>query len=166
MDLDFRQTRELLVAGAVAFPTPFPSTGTIALRTSDLIYFPNERPKRKDLVIVHEYHPGTRIVRLMLQEDVSAIFVAGSRDDQGNFRTSHKPSVDDFDEGVWFLDSDVNEATVRQRLNVPHDDISSESSILRGIVFIPENRRILRIIESSHTAGADDQLLATCCTSR
>jgi hypothetical protein len=38
MDLDLRQTRRLYLAGTVAFPTPFPSSGIISFEAGHLKY--------------------------------------------------------------------------------------------------------------------------------
>lgn len=156
MELDARQTRSLFLAGTVAFPTPFPSSGTISFDVGRLTYSPCDRPMEKDLVISQEYQIARTNVRLMLQDDVSAIFVPGVRDERGAFQISNEPCVEDFEKGEWFLDTDVNPGTVRARLNLKdHDDISTRNSILRGIVFIPEDRATLHITELAQKAGAD-----------
>jgi hypothetical protein len=155
------------LAGTVAFPTPFPSAGTISLAVGHLTYSPCERPKDRELVIVQDQRDNRRVVRLMLQEDVSAVLVAGTRDESGVFRISRKPRVDDLEQGEWFLDSDVNAGTIRERLNLQDaDDISTPNSILRGIVFVAEDRPIIHTTEIFQTAGEDVELVEImCCTS-
>jgi hypothetical protein len=156
MDLDAKQTRNFLLAGTVAFPTPFPSTGAISLYMGHLTYSPGQAPQNKEVVLLQQFHGNTTVLRLMLQEDVSAIFIPGERDGGGVFRISHEPYVDNFDRGEWFLRSDVSPATIRARLNLqPNDDIATRNSILRGIVFIDEDQPILHITEVAQTAGAE-----------
>jgi hypothetical protein len=156
MDLDAKQTRNLFLAGTVAFPKPFASSGTISLCVGDLTYSRSQAPQNKDLVIVQEFNSNRTVVRLMLQRAVSALFVPGERNGGGVFQISNEPFIYDFDQGEWFLDSDVNAATIRARLNLqPHDDISTRNSILRGMVFVGEDQPILHITEIAQTAGAD-----------
>ena len=80
MDLDCRQTRRLYLAGTVAFPTPFPSNGIISFESGNLKYAAGEPAKVKVWVVVQEYsHRDRTIIRAILQEDVAAIFIPGTR---------------------------------------------------------------------------------------
>jgi hypothetical protein len=156
MDLDARQTRSFFLAGTVALPSPYPTLGTISFTAGQMTYSPGERPQDKDLVILYEYQQNRTIVRLMLQEDISAIFVAGERDARGVLQLSARDYSENIEQGEWFVDTDVNAATVRARLNLQQQiDISSRNSVLRGIVFIAEDRPIFHVTEFSQTAGAD-----------
>jgi hypothetical protein len=164
MDLDARQARNFFLAGTVAFPTPFPSTGTISFPLGSVTYDTRGGEIEKRFVLIQEYRRRRTIVRLMLQTDVSAIFVPGVWRG-GRFRGSSKPRVDNFDRGEWFLDTDVEIDVIRKRLDLGDRDLETRNSNLRGIVFIPEDRRILRILEVAHTAGEDvdfGQIPCTC----
>ena len=165
MDLDARQSRGLFLAGTVPFPTPFPSMGTIALDVGQFTYSQGQPPHAKDLVLVLEFDGNRTVARIMLQDDVSAFFIPGFRDANGAFQISHAAQVGDLDEGEWFLNGDINAATVRQCLGLgQQDDISTRSSILRGIVFIAEDSPILRTTEIFCMAGEDEELQFPCCT--
>jgi hypothetical protein len=156
MDLGARQTRGLYLPGTVPFPTPYPSTGPISFDVGHLSYSAIEPPRDKDLVVSQEHRGNQTIVRVMLQEHVSAVFIPGARNVDGVFRPSDKAQVDNFDEGEWFLGSDVNADVVRRRLKLGvQADISSRGSKLRGIVFIATERPVLRIMESTGTAGSE-----------
>jgi hypothetical protein len=161
MDLDARHTRGLFLAGTVAFPTPFPTTGTISLDVGHLTYSPGEAPKEKDLLTVYEYRRDRSVVRTMLQEDVAAVFIPGVWDENKKkvFRISDEPRLDDLEKGEWFLDTDVNPGAIRKRLYLkPEIDISTHNSRLRGIVFVAEDRPVKYTIEASQPAGADEEL--------
>jgi hypothetical protein len=156
MDLGARQSRGLYLPGTVPFPTPYPSTGPISFEVGHLSYSAVEPPRDKELVVSQEHRGNQTIVRVMLQEQVSAVFMPGVRNVDGVFQPSGNAQVDNFDEGEWFLGSDVNAEVVRKRLKFgAHDDISSRGSKLRGIVFIATERPILRITETSQTAGSE-----------
>jgi hypothetical protein len=158
MDLDPRQTRSLFLAGTVALPRPFPSLGTISFDDGQLTYAVGENPQNKELLILQERHHNRTVVRLMMLEDVSAVFIAGEWDTRGAFQISDKPYAEDLEQGEWFVDTDVNIATVRNRLNLQQQvETASRNSILRGIVFIAKDRGTLRITEVSQTAGAEDE---------
>ena len=93
MDLDYRQTRRLYLAGTVAFPTPYPSSGIISFESGNLKYAAGEPAKVKAWVVVQEYsHRDRTIIRAILQEDVAAIFIPGNRKSNGKFRISRKDS--------------------------------------------------------------------------
>ena len=96
MDLDCRQTRRLYLAGTVAFPTPYPSSGIISLEAGNLKYAAGEPAKATAGVVVQEYsHRDRTIIRAILQDDVAAIFIPGKRKPNGKFRISRKEVVDD-----------------------------------------------------------------------
>lgn len=163
MDLDARQARNFFQAGTVTFPTPFPSTGTISLDVGKWTYSVGAS-KDKDVILVQEFRGNCTIVRLILRNDVSAIFIPGVKAN-GKFRISRKPYVANFDKGEWFLNDDIKEDVIRKRLDLdPKDDIRSRNSILRGIVYVPEEKRILRITETATTAGADEYILECPCS--
>jgi hypothetical protein len=166
MDLGSRQSRGLFLAGTVPFPAPYPSTGTIALDNGQLVYSQGQPAHATDLVLVLEFDRNETIVRMMRQDDVSAIFIPGTRDAQGTFHISQAAHVGNVELGEWFLDGDVNAGEIRQRLNLnQEDDISTRNSILRGIVFVAEDRPIMRITEVFYLAGADEELVKfPCCT--
>src|SRR5688572_18762010 len=126
MDLSARQTRDLFSAGRVAFPTPFLTTGTISVANHQWILARGAASKLREVVTVQEYHHPKTIVRIMLQKDVSAIFIPGAKDAAGVFQISQEHCVRDLEQGVWFVDEDVNEVEIRARLNIPdYDDITT-----------------------------------------
>jgi hypothetical protein len=155
MDLDARQTRSFYLAGTVALPKPFPTLGTISFKSGQLTAAPGERPQDKNLVLVNDFQGNRTIVRLMLQEDVAAIFVPGERDGRGAFQPS--AHVESIDKGEWFVGSDVNAATIRARLNIAQQiDVASRNSVIKGIVFVGKDRRIFKVTEDSQAAGDDE----------
>ena len=156
MDLDYRQTRRLYLAGTVAFPTPYPSSGIISFESGNLKYAAGEPAKAKVWVVVQEYsHRDRTIIRAILQEDVAAIFIPGTWKSNGKFRISRKKVVDDLEKGEWFVDSDVNSAAISARLELSNgDEITSRDSKLRGIVFVAEKAPVLNISEMIETASA------------
>jgi len=165
MDLDARQSRGFFLAGTVPFPAPYPTTGIIALDTFQLAYSQGQAAHATKIVLVVEFSGNETIVRTMRRDDVSAIFIPGTRDANGTFHISHASQVGNIEHGEWFLDGDVESGEIRRRLNLnDQDDISTRNSVLRGIVFIAEDRPIMRTTEVFYTAGADEELLETACT--
>jgi hypothetical protein len=155
MDLDFKVTRGLYLAGTVAFPTPYPSSGIISFESGNLKYAAGEPAKVTDLVVVQEYsHRDRTIIRAIRQEDVAAIFIPG-RKSKGEFRISRKTVVDDLEKGEWFVDSDVNSAAISKRLELSKgEEITSRDSKLRGIVFVAKNAPVVSIAQMTETADA------------
>lgn len=154
MDLDLTQARCLLLAGTVPFPSLFPAIGVIQVTEGDLRISRDGKIKRTGLVISRHDQDCRVDSRLVQQGDVAGMFVPGKRDEYGTFQISDALCVDDFDEGEWFLDEDVDEHEIRTRLNL-HDgiDISTPASLLRGIVFVPEDRGTVSTVEMSLRAG-------------
>jgi hypothetical protein len=143
MDLDVRQTRRLFLAGTAAFPTPFPTAGAVAFETGYLKYSRGARPKETAFVSVVELSHRTRSkTRVILQEDVSALFIPG-RWRGGQFRISRRAQVHDLERGEWFLDGDVNADCVRERLKLKECPVDPENSVLRGIVFVAGHRPVI-----------------------
>ncbi len=156
MDLDLTQARNLLLAGTVPFPSLFPAIGVVQITEGDLIVSRDGKIKTTRLVISRHDQDGQVGSRLMQQSDVAGIFVPGAKDEHGVFQMSQAQCVDDFDEGEWFLDEDVNSTEIRSRLNLTDDiDISTARSVLRGIVFVPEDRGTVYTVEVSLRAGDD-----------
>jgi hypothetical protein len=155
MDLDYRQTRRLYLAGTVAFPSHYSSSGIISFESGHLKYAAGEPAKVKALVVVQEYSPRDRtIIRAMLQKDVAAIFIPGTRKSNGKFRISRAATVDDLEAGEWFVDADVDSAAISARLELSNgDEITSRDSKLRGIVFVAEHAPVLNIAELTDTAS-------------
>jgi hypothetical protein len=163
MDLDARQTRSVFLAGTVTFPRPFPSTGTISLLKGNWTYADGEERVEKDLLIVQEFRCHRTVVHVMLQTDVSALFIPGVTRG-GRFRISKKRRVDNFERGEWFLDTDVRVNKICDRLNLRDDDFANRNSVLRGIVFVRRGSRIFRVTEVSTIAGAYDKPAKYDCT--
>ncbi len=156
MDLDNRQTRRLFLAGTVAFPTPFPSVGTISFQSGNLSYSPGVQSNSKDVVVVQDQsdRDWTRI-HSILREHVAAVFIPGTREHDGRFQIARDKSVDDDEKGEWFIDSDVSAEAIRARLRLTDEvDITSPDSILRGIVFVVEFRPVVSNAEMIATAAA------------
>jgi hypothetical protein len=156
MNLNCRQTRRLYLAGTIAFPIPYPSSGIISFESGNLQYAANEPAKAKVWVVVQEYsHRDRTIIRAILQEDVAAIFIPGTWKSKSEFRISRKTVVDDLEKGEWFVDSDVNSAAISARLELSKgDEITNRDSKLRGIVFVAKDTRVLSIAEMTETAAA------------
>src|SRR5262249_54738234 len=131
MDLDARQTRSLLLAGTIPFPAPFPTSGAISLTIGGLKHARDASSKNTELVVSGHGRDNTVERRLMRQIDVAGIFIPGVWDERGVFHIANAPCVDNFDQGEWFLDADVNAQTIRQRLKLrDDDDIATGESIL------------------------------------
>src|SRR5262245_19104295 len=141
LDLEYKQMRRLYLAGTIAFPTPFPSSGIISFESGSLKYTAGAPAKAKVWVVVQEYlHCDLTTIRAILQDDVAAIFIPGTWKANGKFRISLEAVVDDLERGEWFVDSEVNSATITARLKLPKgDEITSRDSKLRGIVFVPQD---------------------------
>lgn len=156
MDLDNRQTRRLFLAGTVAFPTPFPSVGPISFQSGSLSNSPGVRSNSKGVIVVQDRsnRDWTRS-HSILCEHVAAVFIPGTRDQNGVFKISGEASADDDEKGEWFVDSDVSAEAIRYRLGLSDDiDISTRDSVLRGIVFVNEYRPIISNAEMIATAAA------------
>ena len=149
MDLNHQQTRQIFLVGKVAFPTPFPSIGTLSFESGVLSYAKGEPRRPTKFVVVQQASCGDKtVLRAILQRRVAAIFIPGwwSR---GKFRISRKKCVEDWENGEWFLDKDVSAQKVLRRLKLSKDvDITSRVSILRGIVFVGENQPVVNITET------------------
>jgi hypothetical protein len=159
-DLDSRQTRRLFLAGTVAFPMPFPSIGTISIEDGDLLYSPGGQSQPTTFVVVREI-PGSEraTLRVMQAEDVAAIFFAGgwetSPDGSRVFRFERGGRVEDFEQGEWFLNPEIDAKTIFDRLKI---DVKQSDSDARGVVFVPEQRPVLTISEVTQTAGSTGEL--------
>jgi hypothetical protein len=170
MDLDARQTRRLFLAGTVAFPTPFPSTGVIAFVSGQLRYDEAQPRKPTPMVVIHERAQRHRSLRRMvLQKYVAALFIPGSRRSDGTFCISRKKWVNNFERGEWFLHTDVNPEEVRRRLapdkEKPKDDKDQKENVtLRGIVFVAEHRPVMSMTEETTTAGETAECAEYGCT--
>jgi hypothetical protein len=142
MDLEFPQARRLYLAGSVAFPTPFPTVGTITTKLGDLSVSPAGKGEDALLVIVDdEPGLGDATTRVMLAAHVSAIFIYKG---EGN-------RVDDFENGEWILGSLIK---ADRKSEKPRTDAARAHPRRRGIVFLPEHRPVLTITECAQTAGA------------
>ena len=175
MDLDVNQTRRFFLAGTVAFPTPFPTAGGISIEDGNF-QLPDNANKAKNgekkgkqnngeqmetvpFVVVQE-NTGLKqaTIRVVRESDVRAIFFPGVwvETDKGRmFRFAKREYVDDLEEGEWFLGPQINadEITRRLKLHERGIDITCRDSGVRGIVFVPEHRRVVTIHECAQTAG-------------
>jgi hypothetical protein len=174
MDFDARQTRRLFLAGTVAFPTPFPSTGVISLANGHLKYAEKPNQKTVPIVVIREHERRDRSSRrLVLQEHVAALFIPGTRKPDGTFSISRKKWVNNFERGEWFLHTDVNIDEITYRLASPDKKKAKDKNndkdnlVLRGIIFVPERLPIVTMSEEATTAGeAIEYAQAGCTTDR
>jgi hypothetical protein len=104
--------------GKVAFPTPFPSTGTLSFESGVLSYAKGEPRHPTKFVVVQQASCGNKtVLRAILQRRVAAVFIPG-RWSGGKFRISRKKCVEDWENGEWFLDKDVSAQKVLRRLKL------------------------------------------------
>lgn len=153
MNLDSRQTRRLFLAGTVALPTPFPTVGTIYFDKGSLTYSSTNRSDDKDLVVIeHCIDRKNTVTCTVLREHVAALFVPGTRSDDGKFQNEAK-NIDNDEDGEWFLDSDISEKVIRSRLALAANaDLASRESKLRGIVFVQGKQPVICSAELITTA--------------
>lgn len=161
MELDFRQTRSLHLAGTVAFPTPFPTAGQLWFEDGKLTYPTATRPTT--FVIVHESSSlEYTTTRAALKTDVAAIFFPGYWEDTDKGRVFHfseSNCVHDLEKGEWFLDPDVEVETISRKLQI---DVTSRDSGARGIMFVPEMKPVYSRDESVLTAGGAQMTRSGC----
>jgi hypothetical protein len=166
MDLNARQTRQMLLAGTVPFPSKFPSTGTISFEAGSLSYSKGRDRAPTGFVIVQERSRGKRtVIRAFLQSDVAGIFIPGRRRSDGYFRVSRKKWAGNYDRGEWFLGDDACADTISSRLKLRGGaDVTSRDSLLRGIVFVSAGKPVLTVTQEVTTAGALRKVRAAACT--
>lgn len=156
MKLDARQTRRLLLAGAVPFPKPYPGVGRISLERTTLVYS-KILEKPKTLVVVQEQHDQEK-TRLILQSGVAAIFIAGAwvRASRRRrvFKFSHQHAVHNFERGEWFLGPEISVDAIRTRLKKPKLAINKRGNPARGIVFVYRDQPVMTVTEVVQTAGS------------
>jgi hypothetical protein len=158
MKLDARQTRRLLLAGAVPFPKPYPSIGRISVERTKLVYS-RLLNKLKTLIVVQEQHKSD-VTRLFVKSGVAAIFIAGAwvrvSRDGWVFRFSRQHAVHNFERGEWFLGPEISVDAIRTRLKKPKLAIDKRGNPARGIVFVYEDRPVMTVTEVVQTAGSID----------
>ena len=165
MDLTHQQTRRLFLAGKVAFPTPFPATGTLSFELGMLSYAKGAPRRRTKFVTVQQPSRGDKsVLCTILQRRVAAVFIPG-RWSGAKFRISRKKCVVDWENGEWFLGKDVSAQKVARRLRLSKaDDITSRDSMLRGIVFVGEDQSVVKITEVITKARHAVQARSPFCT--
>ncbi len=167
MKLDARQTRRLLLAGAVPFPKPFPSIGRISIERGRLVFSKAVRQWTSFVVVQDNCEPST--TRLILRNGVAGIFFPGvwvSVPRRGKvFRFSQAHAAYDLERGEWFLGREINVKAIRERLRNPHLAIDKRRSPARGIVFVYRDRPVMTITEIVQTAGSirDHMTAVYCC---
>ena len=158
MKLDARQTRRLLLAGAVPFPKPYPSTGRISIERTKLVYSRFSK-KPKAFIVVQEQHKNAA-TRLILRSGVAAIFIAGIWESVPRigrvFKFSRQHAVHNFERGEWFLGPEINVDAIRTRLKKPKLAIDKRGNPARGIVFVYKDRPVMTVTEVVQTAGSID----------
>jgi hypothetical protein len=175
LDLDVNQTRRFYLSGTVAFPTPFPTADGISIEDGSF-QLPDDANKwrngeKKDkqnngeqmetvpFVVVQE-NTGLQqaTIRVVRESDVRAIFFPGvwvDTDKGRKFIFAEREYVHDLEQGEWFLGPQITakEITGRLKLDERGTDIACRDSGVRGIVFVPEHRRVVTIHEFAQTAG-------------
>jgi hypothetical protein len=175
MDLGVKQSRRFYLAGAVAFPTPFPSAGAISIEEGSLLLSgetdrPNggekkekeangEKRERMTFVVVQEMSRiGEATIRIFRKSDVAAIFFPGFwvDTDKGKvFKFSRRNHVHDLEKGEWFLGPHVKASKITSRLKLDQSniDIADRDSPVRGMVFVPEHLPVLTVYECAQASG-------------
>jgi len=175
LDLDIKQTRRFYLAGTVAFPTPFPTAGGISIEQGRF-HLPDDGNKGRNgdkknkqdngegietvpFVVVEE-NTGLMqsTIRVVRESDVRAIFFPGVwvDTDKGRvFKFAEEEYVHDLEQGQWFLGPQITVDNIIKRLKLDDrgTDIGCRDSGVRGIVFVPEHRRVVTIHERAQTAG-------------
>lgn len=155
MELNVRQTRQLLLAGTVPLPRPFPTVGVIWFREGKLSYGPERKEVPQEFLMIEEPTRGEKsTTRGVLLRDVSALFIPGRMRDDGSFCISRRRYARDLERGSWFLSADVNPDAIVGRLKLPRDaDLATSQSILRGIAFVAEAAPLVTETQTITTAG-------------
>jgi hypothetical protein len=144
MNLSVRQTRQMLLAGTVAFPRPFPSAGIISFETGSVIPDRDQGPADMEFLVVQELGRGRKLTTHSVRPaDVRAIYVPGRRKDK-TFRISMRREVRDFDHGEWFFDQQIAIKDIAKQLQIDERRLLTRESVLRGIVFVRGNRPVIR----------------------
>jgi hypothetical protein len=174
LELDAHQTRRFYLAGTVAFPAPFPATGPISIEGGSF-QLPDDdsngrieekkskrdggaQPEGEPFVVVQEGSGlANATIRVVRESDVRAIFFPGvwvDADKGRIFIFAQEEYVDNLERGEWFLGPQINADEISKRLKL-HErgiDITCRYSGVRGIVFVPEHRRVVTIHETAQLA--------------
>ena len=133
MNLDFRQTRSLCLAGTAAFPKPFPSARGISIEDGHLSYATGAR-EAIFVVVQEEFALEHATTRVVIKENVTAIFFPGVWEDDPDrgrvFRFAEPDGVHDFDKGEWFLDTEIEAEKISEKMkvNIKRRDSGPEAS--------------------------------------
>lgn len=155
MDLNARQTRQLMLAGAVSLPRPFPAVGVVWFRQGKLSYGPERKDVPEEFLMIEEPLRGAKsTTRAVLRRDVAALFIPGRPTADGSFRISRRRYAHNLERGSWFLGDDVDPEVIIRRLQLPADaDLCSAESDLRGIVFVAEAAPLVTATQTITTAA-------------
>jgi hypothetical protein len=162
MELNVRQTRGMYLAGTVPLPRAFPTAAPITIEAGCLCHACDERQDEVFVSILEEAELRFSVTRVILLENVAAIFFPGvwTKDGAKNvFNFAEPNEVDDMDKGEWFLKSNIDAKKISQKLKV---DVSRRDSGARGIVFIPRNAPVVSIEESVRPASSFSDDVETC----
>jgi hypothetical protein len=155
MKLDARQTRRLLLAGAVPLPKPYPSVGRISIERRKLVYS-RFAEKTKTFIVIQEQHKSA-VTRLILRSGVAALFFPGIWVRVPRigrvFKFSRQHAVHNFEKGEWFLGPEINVDAIRTRLRKPKLAIHKRGNPARGIVFVYQDRPVMSVTEVVQLAG-------------
>ena len=139
MRLSDQQKRKLFIAGTVALPPPFPQLGEIWIEREGVEFCENtEYSSRVDVLCVRTSHePFWSVERRVLLSDVAAVFIP----------TDPDATEIDLARGEFILGADL-----KCRSDVPEKHDPNDTP-WRGIVFVPENARVLISSETAMTAA-------------
>jgi hypothetical protein len=155
MKLNATQTRRLTLAGALPFPTPFPSIGKISIERIKLT-FSRSTTKRKLFIVIRDRR-SDMLTRLTPLQGVAAIFFPGhwvkTRKAGRVFRFSKQHAVHNFENGEWFLRPEISVDAIRAKLGRPKLSLEKRDNPARGIVFVYKDRPIMTVTEVVQLAG-------------
>ena len=150
MELENGKLRAMHLAGTVALPLSYSTTGEIWFEKRELKY--RTMTRKVDLIYVYEKDSHDQeSTRFVLNEHVEAIFFSGTKEGRGSsstFRFANEAC--DPDKGAWFLGPDVNAKTIKEVLKI---DIYRRDSGARGIIYVPEIKAVYSMDEWAQTAG-------------
>jgi hypothetical protein len=149
MDLDFRQTRALHLAGTVAFPLCYANTGEIWFENCSVQYRGGVETSK--YLFVHEASSvGRDTTRLVKASHVAAVFFPGCWEEcEGRRVYRFANEAIDQEEGEWFFGPDMTAERIHEVLKV---DVLSRAGGAKGVVYVPESRAIFSLDEWAETA--------------
>jgi len=149
MDLDFRKTRALHLAGTVAFPLSHSNAGDVWFENCTVQYRGGVETSK--FLFVHERGSvGHDTTRLIKASHVAAVFFPGyweEREGRRVYRFSDEAY--DLEKGEWFFGPDMTAERIHEVLKV---DILNRAAGAKGVAFVPENQAVFTLDEWAETA--------------